>query len=330
VTRHLILGGLGFIGRHVAVRLAAKGEDATIFDQMVPTEDMVRQIEADAGRPVDFLQGDMANADWTALLAAVDVVHHYAWSTIPQTANEDPIGDLDANVRNTLRLLEAMRTDAMGEASVKRRLVFASSGGTVYGRLQKTPVPESHPFAPITAYGVSKVAVELYLGFYRSIAGLDCRIARISNPFGAGQSPTRLQGAASAFLFKALAGEQIDIWGDGSVVRDFIHVSDLAEGLSSIALASQEDIGPRPAFNIGSGVGISLSGIVATIAEHLGRELDVRYHPARPFDVAVSVLDIAHARERCHWSPQLTFSEGCDRMIRDLKSGRTWLSTPLG
>ena len=325
--RHLILGGLGFIGRHVAVALAAKGEGVRLFDQSVPPGDLLRQLDDAGGKAITTTTGDMATADWDDLLSDIDVVHHYAWSSIPATANAAPIDDLDQNVGGTLRLLEVMRRDCASGA--RRRIIFASSGGTVYGRLRKTPVPESHPLAPITAYGVSKVAVELYLGFYRSIAGLDCRIARISNPFGAGQNPARQQGAASTFLFRALAGEQITIWGDGSVVRDFIHVADLAQALVRLAEAPEDVLGPDPVFNIGSGSGISIGGIVATLAEHLGHDLDVVYKPGRTFDVGVSVLDIARARERFGWSPELTFSEGCERMIRDVKSGSKWISTPL-
>lgn len=309
------------------MNLVARGETVILHDRVAASETMKAELEAATdGGSFQMVSGDIQVADFTALLDGIDTVHHYAWSTIPQTANEAPLADLDQNVRPTLLLLETLRREKLSGGPA-RRIVFASSGGTVYGRLRQTPVPEDHPFAPITAYGVSKSAVELYLGFYREIAGLDCRVARISNPFGAGQDPLRLQGAASAFLFKALANEEITIWGDGSVIRDFIHVTDLAEGLSALALADEAALLPEPVVNIGSGMGISLSDIVATIADHLGREVKVDYRPGRPFDIPVSVLDITRARQCLGWQPRLTFSMGCERMIRDLKDGHNWLSS---
>jgi UDP-glucose 4-epimerase len=316
MMHHLVLGGLGFIGRHTALALVQRGARVTVVDRFAPPA----EFEA---LPVAFHQAELATINWEALLDDVDVVHHYAWSTIPQSANDDPLGDLDQNVRTSLQLLEAMRRIG------GKRLVFASSGGTVYGRLNQTPVPETHNFAPITAYGVSKASVEMYLGFYRASFGLDCRVARISNPFGAGQNPTRPQGAASAFLFRAFAGEEITIWGDGSVVRDYIHISDLAAGLVALAEADPESCGAEPVFNIGSGVGVSLNGIVETLSEHLGVRPRVHYQEGRPFDVPVSVLDITLARQRLGWSPTLSFSQGCERMIRDLRAGRHWMSDLL-
>jgi UDP-glucose 4-epimerase len=321
MTHHLVLGGLGFIGRHTALALALRGEPVTVVDRRPPPPEFEAAFEAAFdGLPLVFRQAEIASVEWEGLLENVNVVHHYAWSTIPQTANDDPLGDLDENVRSSVRLLEALRRFP------GKRLVFASSGGTVYGRLNQTPVPETHHFAPITAYGVSKASVEMYLGFYRAYYGLDCRVARISNPFGAGQDPRRPQGAASAFVFKAMAGEEIAIWGDGSVVRDYIHISDLAEGLISLAEAPAELCGDPPVFNIASGVGISLNDIIEILTEHLGVNPRVLYHPGRAFDLPVSVLDIALARDRLGWSPRFSFAEGCERMIRDLSEGRHWLS----
>lgn len=321
MTHHLVLGGLGFIGRHTALALARRGKRVTVVDRMPPPLDFEAEFGAAfEGLSLVFRQAEIASVDWDDLLESVDVVHHYAWSTIPQTANDDPLGDLDQNVRSSVRLLEALRRFP------GKRLVFASSGGTVYGRLNQTPVPETHHFAPITAYGVSKASVEMYLGFYRACYGLDCRVARISNPFGAGQDPRRPQGAASAFVFKAMAGEEIAIWGDGSVVRDYIHISDLAEGLISLAEAPAELSGNPPVFNIASGVGISLNDIIETLTGHLGVSPSVRYQPGRAFDLPVSVLDITLAKERLGWSPRFSFDEGCKRMVRDLSEGRHWLS----
>lgn len=317
MTRHLILGGCGFIGRHVALALHRRGDDVVLADVLPP-----RPAQA-AVLPVAFRAVDPAQPDWGALTAGCDVIHHYAWTTIPSTANADPLADFDANLRNTLRLLETLKQ------TPGKRLLFSSSGGTVYGRLNQIPVPETHGFGPITAYGVSKAAAELYITYYHASGAVDGRIARISNPFGAGQDPQKRQGAVSTFLVKALAGERISLWGDGSVVRDYIHVADLAAGLLALADAPLTACDAAPTFNIGSGEGVSLIGILDTLRTHLHLKPQVEYLPARSFDIPVSVLDISRAKADLNWSPRLSFAEGCVWTMNDLRRPDALFSTLL-
>ena len=310
-----MLGGCGFIGRHVAVLLARLGHRVVLADRAVPSYAFPAELRA----RIAWAPFDMASAGWESLIEGAAVVHHYAWTTIPATANADPAADLAVNVGSTLALLDAMRRRAD-----RPRLVFASSGGTVYGRLRHVPVHEDHPLAPITAYGVGKAAVELYLGHYRAIYGLDCRVARLANPFGAGQDLARGQGATTTFLHHALNRLPITIWGDGETVRDYIHISDAALGLVALARAPRLD-GPWT-FNIASGHGVSLNGIVAELEARLGRTLQVHREPGRPFDVPISVLDVSLARVALGWSPRLSFSDGMARTLRDLER-RADLST---
>jgi UDP-glucose 4-epimerase len=308
--RHLILGGCGFIGRHVALKLARLGHSVILADRSAPKCDFPDDVR---GR-ITWTRFDMAETDLESLIAGATAIHHYAWSTIPVTANADPAGDLTANVVPTLALLEAIKRSAN-----RPPFIFVSSGGTVYGKLRHVPVDEDHPLAPLTAYGASKAAVELYLNHYRAVHGLDCRVARLANPYGAGQDLARGQGAATTFLHRALTGQSIDIWGDGEVVRDYIHISDAAAGLVAIACAPRTD-GPW-IFNIASGQGVSLNGIVAVLEARLGRTLEVRREAGRPFDVPISVLDVTLARTVLGWSPRLSFQEGMARTLRDLEQG---------
>ncbi|MHB8414575.1 MAG: NAD-dependent epimerase/dehydratase family protein [Acidiferrobacteraceae bacterium] len=317
MARHLILGGSGFIGRHVALALLRRNDAVVIASRSA-----MKENPPDANAELlSFIPCDLASADWDAILLDGDVVHHYACSTIPQTANDDPLSDLDVNVRGTLRLLEALR---------KRhgtRLVFPSSGGTIYGPLQHTPVSEDHPLNPITAYGASKVAIEKYLGFYRAMYGLDLRVARLSNPYGHGQDPRRKQGAASIFLHLALANQPIEVWGDGSVVRDYIHIADVVAGLLALASAEPERLIDHPIFNIGSGTGESITDILTLLEERLNRALHVTYMPGRQFDVKSNVLDIRRAHSVLGWSPRLGFRDGMELMIRDHVAGNVNYST---
>ena len=256
----------------------------------------------------------MATARWDEIIAGASVIHHYAWSSLPASANLDPAGDLVENVVPTIALLETLRSLG-GRAPV---LLFASSGGTVYGRLRQVSACEDHPLAPITCYGAGKAAVEMYLGTYRDLYGLDCRVARLANPFGAGQDPSRGFGSVITFIHHALAGSPIVIFGDGEVVRDYIHISDAAAGLVALASAPVAE-GPW-IFNIGSGQGASLNDIVTELEARLGRILEVRREPARAFDVPVSVLDISLARDTLGWAPRLSFSAGVMRTLLSLEA----------
>lgn len=306
--RHLVLGGSGFVGRHVALRLTQLGQSVILADRAPPPK-------APAGE-VSFMQTDMQTADWDALLTRCDVVHHYAWTTTPQSAGAEPLADLSDNVGLTIKLLEAMRRHK------DKRLVFTSSGGTVYGRLKTVPVSEGHPLDPISAYGVSKVAAEKYIGYFCSQFGIDARIARLSNPFGAGQNPAGNLGAAATFLHQAMKGQAISIWGDGSVVRDYIHIADAAEALARLGMLADIVVHGTPAiFNVGSGVGHSLNEIVQIVRALVKSEVRATYHQGRPFDVPVSVLDISLAKAALNWQPRFSLGAGLVRMHDDLTAG---------
>ena len=252
------------------------------------------------------------------LLEGVDVVHHYAWTSLPASANADPAADLAVNVTATIRLLDAAKRHGC-------RVVFASSGGTVYG-ITSEPIPEEHLLTPITAYGASKATAEIYLNLYRSLHWIDCRIARIANPYGAGQNTKRGQGAVAAFLGKALRNEPIVIWGNGAIIRDYIHISDTAAGL--VKLAQAQDLGGHCVYNIGSGVGHSLNDLISEIEKLLDRRLEVEYTPSRSFDVPLNILSIRRAQEILGWEPLLSLQEGLGYMLDDMKAERRLSTIP--
>jgi len=307
---HLILGGCGFLGRHVAALLTRDDQKVVIADRAPPPKSLMAEL----GERASWVNLDFGGADWDSLLRGAGVVHHYAWGSVPGTAN-DPSEDFTTNVQPTLRLLEALRQVAVRREAPS--LIFPSSGGTVYGKVRNVPTREDHPLAPINVYGAGKASAELYLGVYRAIHGLDCRVARLSNPFGAGQDLSRGQGAATTFVYQALSDQPIHIWGDGEVVRDYIHVSDAAAGLVALACAPRND--RCWIFNMGSGEGVSLNGIVAELEGHLNKTLEVLREPGRQIDIPISVLDNGLARNNLGWSPKLSFSDGISRTLTDLK-----------
>ena len=307
---HLILGGCGFLGRHVAALLTRDEQRVVMAGRAPPPKSLIAEL----GERASWVNLDIGCADWDSLLRDVSVVHHYAWGSVPGTAN-DPSADFKTNVEPTLRLLEALRQlAARGDAPP---LVFASSGGTVYGKVRHVPTREDHTLAPINAYGAGKASAELYLGVYRAIHKLDCRIARLSNPFGAGQDLSKGQGAATTFVHRALADQPIHVWGDGEVVRDYIHVSDAAAGLVALACAPRND--HSWIFNMGSGEGITLNGIISEVERYLNKTLRVIREQGRQIDVPISVLDNGLARHVLGWSPRLSFADGISRTLADLK-----------
>ena len=310
---HLILGGDGFIGRHVALQLARDEQHVTIATRSLPRFSFPSELSHNIAR-VGF---ELASADWDSLIAGIDVIHHYAWSSIPASANANPGGDLLMNVSATIGLLEAVKRRGHG------RILFTSSGGTVYGRVDSIPIAEGTVLKPITAYGAGKVCAEVYLGLYRAMHGLDCRIARIANPYGAGQNVARGLGAVTTFLHRVAEGQEIVIWGDGEIIRDFIHIADTANCLAKLACAPRmEDF----IFNVGTGEGASLNQVIGLIEYGLGRPISVNRVPSRSIDVPANVLAIDRVGRVLGWAPRVSLSAGIANTIADVKAHRSFSS----
>jgi UDP-glucose 4-epimerase len=185
----------------------------------------------------------------------------------------------------------------------------------VYGVPEVVPIRETAPTRPICSYGIHKLAIEQYLHLYQALHGLEYCILRMANPFGERQRPDGSQGAIAVFLDKALRGEEIVVWGDGTVVRDYVYVQDVARAFCLAA----EHTAPAGIFNIGSGEGRSLQQVLGAVEELLGRPVRRRYVAGRPFDVPVNVLDPTLAARLLGWSPQVSFAEGLRRTFNHLR-----------
>lgn len=306
--RHLIIGGGGFLGRHVALLLANCGHSV----QIASRSPLHFQFPKGIRDIITWIQCDVRNGTWSDIISNVDVIHYYAWSTINSTASADPVGDAETNILPLISMLQAVA----GLTHRRPRIIFSSSGGTVYGILKQLPVMEDHPTAPISPYGVGKRSAELYLGSFRAMHELDCRVARIANPFGVGQNLHSGQGAVSKFIDCALTNKPIDIWGDGNVIRDFIHISDVAHALLAISEATIDMNSPW-IFNVGSGQPARINDVVTSIERIVNRQLDVIRCPSRAFDLSANVLDITRAKSRLNWRPLLSLDAGIGRTIAD-------------
>jgi len=298
------------MGSHLARALIAAGHAVRVFDRpdrnLLPGYPLREEVE--------WQEGDFVNPKDTArALAGCDVVFHLVSTTLPGSANDNPVYDVESNFLGTLRML-----DAALQSGVKK-VVFSSSGGTVYGVPQTIPITETHPTEPITAYGIGKLMIEKYLHLYHVLHGLDYVVLRVANPFGEGQRVTSGQGAVTTFLRHALSGRPVDIWGDGSVVRDYLYVGDVAQAFTC---ALDHEPAER-IVNIGSGTGRSLHEIVDAIETFIGRKVERRYFPGRPFDVPANVLEISRARSALDWMPRTPLEEG-------LRRTAAWLRQELG
>jgi len=293
----IIFGGGGFIGSTIADRLLKDGHELRIFER--PRVEPYRQFSAD--EKVEWLTGDLMSVhDVSNAIDGVDVVLHLVSTTLPKNSNDDPIYDVQSNLVSTLQLLNAM------VAKQVRKIVFISSGGTVYGNPVYLPIDEKHPTEPRVSYGITKLAIEKYLLMFQELHGIKANILRVANPFGERQRIETAQGAVGVFLSKAIQNQPIEIWGDGSVTRDYLYISDVAE-----AFARAVDYeGAKSVFNISSGVGTSLNDMIVLLEQVLGREVVRHYQPGRPFDVPISVLDNSLARQELGWKPKVKIEDG--------------------
>ena len=229
-------------------------------------------------------------------------------TTLPKSSNIDPVFDIETNLIGTVKLLKEAAKNKL------KKVVFLSSGGTVYGAPIKLPIDETHPTNPLCSNGIIKLAIEKYLDLYYQLHGLDYAVLRLSNPYGERQRTHASQGVVAVFLGKVLRNESIDIWGDGTVIRDYIYISDVISAM----IATMEYQGAEHVFNIGSGQGASLNDVISGIERVTSRKANVKYLTGRDFDVPVSVLAVDRAKKELQWSPQVPFITGVERMANFL------------
>lgn len=305
----VVFGGGGFLGSAICDRLLKDGHQLRIFER--PRVPPYREFTVDEN--VEWVTGDLSSThDLNDAIQGMDSVLHLVSTTLPKSSNEDPVYDVQTNVVPSLHMLNAMVSQGVS------RIVFISSGGTVYGKPRYTPIDEKHPTDPVVSYGITKLAIEKYLHMFSKLYGIKAVTLRVANPYGERQRVETAQGAVGVFLHNALKNKPIEIWGDGSVQRDYIHVSDVAEAFAKALVYD----GKEECFNISSGKGTSLNDLIAMLQDILPEELLVNYKPARSFDIDISVLSNDLARRELGWEPQLSMSEG-------LKRAADWMRNSL-
>lgn len=302
----VVFGGGGFIGSAIVDRLLQDGHQIRIFGR---THNSPYGHYKPSDR-VEWAVGDFSSIhDFTEVVSDTDIIIHSISTTLPKSSNDDPVYDVQSNLVSTLQLLNNMVTCNV------RKIIFVSSGGTVYGKPQYHPIDENHSTNPLVSYGITKLAIEKYLLMYKHHYGISPIVLRVANPYGARQSIEKAQGAVGVFLHKALHGKPVEIWGDGSTVRDYIYISDVAEAIARAV----EYKGNETIFNISTGQGTSLNELVELIEDLLDVPVMRSYHPGRPFDVPLSVLSSDLAQKELDWAPRSSMRQGLINTINGLK-----------
>jgi len=300
----LVTGGAGFIGSHISDAMIAAGRRVLVVD------DLSGGRKENVPDAAELHVLDIRSEDAAALIESESVgtlVHHAAQMDV-RRSTEDPVFDADVNVLGTLNLLAAAVRAGTSQ------VIFASTGGAIYGEQESFPADESHPTRPLSPYGVSKLAVERYLYYFHAEYGLNAACLRYANVYGERQNPHGEAGVVAIFLKRLLAGDACRINGDGLQTRDYVHVSDVVR--ANMAVLGMPGF---VTFNVGTGVETSVVELYSELARAVGSELEASHGPAAPGEQRRSVIDAGRLREVAGLGELLTFSEGIDRTA-------TWFS----
>lgn len=307
--RVVVLGGLGFIGSHLCRALVAQGRSVRVFDKPDASHDAISDFE----QSIEIVSGDIAKPEEVVdAIRDASVLINLVHTTVPGSSMIDPGLDIISNVASSARWLKHI-----GETSL-RKIIYFSSGGTVYGE-SKERITEDYPTNPLNSYGITKLAVEKYTAMYATHADIDYCIVRPSNVYGPGQQLHYGQGVIGIMASRALRGERLEVWGEGTDHRDFLYVDDLVKAI--LRLLNYD--GEVRVFNVSSGVGHSVLDVIAVLERSIQPFPEVVHTPKRPIDVPLNILDSSRLQDETGWQPTTDFDEGVSRTIEWMKAQYT-------
>jgi UDP-glucose 4-epimerase len=298
--RILVTGGAGFIGSNVVDALVKDGHEVTVLDNLSTGK------EENINPEVKFYNVDLLDLESLELAFREfkpDVVNHHAAQIDVRKSVEDPAFDAEINIIGSINLFELSINYGV------RRIIFSSTGGALYGELEKLPATEDTPIEPLSPYGVSKYCVENYLNYFKRLYGIERVILRYANVYGPRQDPLGEAGVVAIFTGKILKGEKPVIYGDGTQTRDYIFVEDVVKA-NVLALEGKEGI-----YNIGTGKETSVNELVEIFSKVLGREIKSEYAPPRKGEVSRISLDADMAKKELSFVPKYSLPEGIRKTI---------------
>jgi UDP-glucose 4-epimerase len=260
---------------------------------------------------IEYVVGDYGDeSTFSGVIGKCDEIIDLAYASQPKSSFEDPLSDLNQNVAPAVTLFRRV----IGSRRI-RRIIFISSGGTVYGSVPATPIREDAGTAPISPYGITKLTIEKYAFMFHRTHNLPVIVARPANAYGPGQQPFLGQGLVATAIGCALRGQRLPVYGN--TVRDYVYIDDLAAGIAALLVAGR----CGEAYNIGSGVGLSSLEVVArlrALASRNAAKLEIEELPGRSFDVPANVLDISKISAETGWRPRMDFDEGLNLTWTDI------------
>lgn len=311
--RVLVTGGAGFIGSHIAEAFLAAGWDVTCLD------DLSRGKASNVPPGAAFVHADIRSpeAREVAATGGFDVLCHQAAQIDVRISVSEPALDASINLVGFANMLDGAAAGGI------RRVVFASSGGVVYGDPEQIPTPETAPKLPISPYGVSKLSGEHFLRVLGRLRGFEGVALRYSNVFGPRQDPKSEAGVVSIFVSRILAGAPLTVFGDGRQTRDYVYVKDVARAnllAATAALPADTDLDQR-GFNIGTGRQTSVLELAELVMQTMGRRVPVEHEAARPGELYRNALDVSKARAVLGWEPVHPFTDGLADLVRWFEQG---------
>lgn len=298
----LILGGLGYIGSNIAVKLCNQHE-ITIISK---NETIPNYLEPFKNKIKIIIGNYSSETILDKTLPEIDIVIHAAGTTVPENSNLNPIYDIETNVIDTVKLLNALLKYKI------KKIIFLSSGGVVYGETKDfNPIKETHILNPISSYGITKLTTEKYIQLYNKLYALDHTILRLSNIYGKNQPYKNNQGVIAHWINNAKQNKDIEIWGNKFIIRDFLYIDDLTDAISLII-----DKNISGLYNVGSGEGKSLIELAKMIVEISEKNLKIiEKNMTRNFDVPYNVLNIDAFKNIAQWTPNTKLSEGLKKCL---------------
>lgn len=303
MRRTCVIGGAGFIGSHVVELLLSQGRDVTVVGRSPrPVRLLPDGVLYHAGDYGDgcFLRG---------ILQEMDEVIALAHTTVPKSSFDDPVSDILGNLPAAVKLFETALLCGTG------KLVFVSSGGTIYGNTTELPIAEDFPTNPISPYGITKLAMEKYAFMFHVTHNMPVICVRPGNAYGPGQIPFSGQGLVATAIASILTGQEILSYGAERMIRDYLHVRDIASGI----IAALELGRAGESYNIGSCIGRSTGEVIEAIASYgrnEGYHAVVREFPGRSFDVSANVLNSRKLMTETGWTPEISFDKGISETWR--------------
>ncbi len=307
--RALVTGGAGFIGSHVADLYLANGYEVTIIDNLASG----KRENLPSG--AEFRELDIASPEAAALVrdGQFDVISHLAAQIDVRKSVNDPAYDAAVNIGGSLNLLEAVR-----QSGRKTRFIFSSTGGALYGEFVTPPNVEEYPKDPESPYGIAKLSVELYMGYYARVHGVDTVALRYANVYGPRQNPHGEAGVVAIFCDKILSGQPLTLFGEGKLTRDYVYVGDVARANLAAATVAMPPAGRLDVrgFNVGTEIETSVERLATILKDAAGSDVELKMAPARPGEQHRSAVSIAKAKAGLGWSPEMPLERGLGETFR--------------